>query len=313
MSETKPSRKKRLVHSLISLDAQEAHPVGQLVNETYPMSDFFVGDRLKDRKRVVKLLFGEHIAPSVGEFAMYVAHASRARSLSAGRKVGAALVVGESVVATGYNDVPPGQASDVRSGVDTSEVFKRDNVGDTVRRLREAGMLKSKSGDPHEKAVERALTALKGGHLLSVIEYQRSVHAEAKTLDDAATRGVSPVGGNLYVTTFPCHLCYKHCLSTRLASVRYIDPYPKSRATAMYPACIRRAAISVSFRTKASPRVATYRCSIIGLYQRRIDRVDSPSGRGGPLFPSLARYGTISTETPKNESPSANLRSSSDP
>jgi cytidine deaminase len=68
-----------------------------------------------------------------------------------------------------------------------------------------------------------------------VIEYQRAVHAEARAIDDATVRGVSPAGGTLYVTTYPCHLCYKHSLSVRLARVEYIEPYPKSRAVSLYP------------------------------------------------------------------------------
>ena len=235
MSESDPDRKEQLVRELITLDAQDNDEVGQRVNKTYPLADYFVGDAHEDRARIVRLVFGEPIAPTAGEFAMYVARASSGRSLAASRKVGAALVIGDSVVATGYNDVPPGQDPDVRSGVDTSEVFKRKNVADTLRRLRDAGLLHVGAVSTDEKTVDQAVAALDGGELLNVIEYQRAVHAESKTLDDAAVRGVSPVGGHLYVTTFPCHLCYKHCLSTQLATVRYIDPYPKSRATVMYP------------------------------------------------------------------------------
>ena len=166
---------------------------------------------------------------------MYVARASSGRSLGCGRKVGAALVVGDSVVATGYNDVPPGQDPDVLAGVDTSELFKAGERGRHAATTPRCGPVAADAVLTDENTADRALAALDGGELLNVIEYQRAVHAEAKTLDDAAVRGVSPVGGDLYVTTYPCHLCYKHCLSTQLASVRYIDPYPKSRATAMYP------------------------------------------------------------------------------
>ena len=64
--------------------------------------------------------------------------------------------------------------------------------------------------------------------------FQRAVHAEARAIDDATVRGVSPKGGTLYVTTYPCHLCYKHALSVRLSRVEYIEPYPKSRAVRMF-------------------------------------------------------------------------------
>ena len=75
----------------MSLDANDRDPIGQRVNATYPMADFFL--RNNDVKRAIQLLFGEPIAPEVGEFAMYVARACRARSLAASRKVGAAIVV----------------------------------------------------------------------------------------------------------------------------------------------------------------------------------------------------------------------------
>lgn len=228
-----PKEKERVVDELIELDAQEVDGNGQQVNETYPQADYFLRD--VNPTRLVQLLFREPIAPEVGEYAMYVAHASRARSLAASRKVGAAIVVGDSVVSTGYNDVPFGQEPDVITGEDLSELMKRDNVRDTLRRLKTAGLLQEKSGPVGDELLTRALKALKGGELLSVIEYQRAVHAEARAIDDATVRGVSPVGGTLYVTTFPCHLCYKHSLSVRLASVQYIEPYPKSRASSMYP------------------------------------------------------------------------------
>jgi cytidine deaminase len=70
---------------------------------------------------------------------------------------------------------------------------------------------------------------------MGVIEYQRPVHAEAKAIDDATVRGVSPRDGTLYVTTYPCHLCYKHALSVHIKEIRYIEPYPKSRAASMFP------------------------------------------------------------------------------
>jgi len=226
-------KKRQAVHDLIKLDADERSPAGQRVNDTYPQADFFLRDN--DVRRTIELLFGEPIAPDIGEFAMYTARASRARSLAGSRKVGAAIVVEDSVVATGFNDVPHGQVPDVIEGRDTSEQLKRDNVLDTVYRLKEKGLLKQNAGVTHDELTQSALEALKGGELLAIIEYQRAVHAEARAIDDATIRGVSPVGGTLYVTTYPCHLCYKHALSVKIANVQYIEPYPKSRAVSMYP------------------------------------------------------------------------------
>ncbi|ANE83397.1 hypothetical protein A7U43_28155 (plasmid) [Mycobacterium adipatum] len=232
LSASDPAGKRQIVEELIGVDADDREPFGQNVIDTYPQADFFV--RNNDRgeiNRIVGLLFGEPVEPTIGEYAMYVARASRARSLAASRKVGAAIVVGDAVVATGYNDVPYGQTPDVQQGVDTSERFKRDNLRDTVQRLKSAGLLaEGLEGD----GVDQAAAALKGGELMSVIEYQRAVHAEARAIDDATVRGVSPAQGTLYVTTYPCHLCYKHALSVRLSRVEYIEPYPKSRAVRMF-------------------------------------------------------------------------------
>jgi deoxycytidylate deaminase len=224
----------KIIQDLMRRDGDEREPVGQRVNEAYPLADFFLRDN--EVSRIIRLLFGEPIAPETGEYAMYLARASSARSLAASRKVGAAIVVGDAVISTGFNDAPHGQRPDVEEGVDTSERFKQDNVLDTVRRLRDAGLLNAEAaGLPDLELAKTAIAALKGGDLLGVIEYQRAVHAEAHAVDDATVRGVSPSGGTLYVTTYPCHLCYKHALSVRISRVEYIEPYTKSRAAKMYP------------------------------------------------------------------------------
>ncbi len=237
LSATSHEEKETIVDELIAMDADEHEQFGQNVNKIYPRADFFLRTNLlpKNVDRIIGLLFGEPIRPTIGEYAMYVARASAARSLAASRKVGAAIVVQNAVVATGYNDVPDGQEPDVLQGTDTSEVFKRDNLRDTLLRLQKAGMLSADYSDIDDAAVTKAADALAKGELMSVIEYQRAVHAEARAIDDATVRGVSPKDGTLYVTTFPCHLCYKHALSVRLKSIEYIEPYPKSRAVKMFP------------------------------------------------------------------------------
>lgn len=275
MSASGDEEKLAVVRELMSLDADESDPVGQRVNEAYPLADFFLRNNKTDR--AIRLLFGEPIAPEVGEYAMYVARASRARSLAASRKVGAAIVVDDAVIAAGYNDVPHGQTPDVLEGDDTSERLKRDNVLDTVNRLRKAGLLDAEVANlSDEELTTTAMGALKGGELLAVIEYQRAVHAEARAIDDATVRGVSPQGGTLYVTTYPCHLCYKHALSVRLSRVEYIEPYPKSRAVSMYPAGSGERLIPYA---GVAPR------RYIEIFDERRPFLSDPSGK----FPSVER------------------------
>lgn len=225
--------RKAIVEVLMQRDADDHDPFGQNVNDTYPQADFFLRNN-DDVDRVVGLLFGEPIPPEIGEYAMYVARASAARSLAASRKVGAAIVMGDAVVATGYNDVPHGLTPDVLQRIDTSEQFKQDNLRDTLTRLKDSGMLREGLATIGDEEVAKAAAALKGGELMSVIEYQRAVHAEARAIDDATVRGITTIGGTLYVTTYPCHLCYKHALSARLGRIEYIEPYSKSRAVRMF-------------------------------------------------------------------------------
>ena len=185
------------------------------------------------------------------------------------------------MIATGYNDVPYGHTPDVHLGIDTSERLKRDNVVDTVNRLKNAGLLSPEASAQADDALaSTVIDALRGGELLDVIEYQRAVHAEAKAIDDATVRGVSPKGGTLYVTTYPCHLCYKHALSVRLDHVEYIDPYPKSRAVMMYPEDSEQRLIPFA---GVAPR------RYIEIFEERDPFVSDPSGRFRPMVRSVAQ------------------------
>lgn len=49
-----------------------------------------------------------------------------------------------------------------------------------------------------------------------------------------ARSGVSPVGGILYTTTFPCNNCTRHIISAGIQRVVYIEPYAKSRAEELH-------------------------------------------------------------------------------
>lgn len=60
--------------------------------------------------------------------------------------------------------------------------------------------------------------------------------------------GVSTRGARLYCTTFPCHVCAKHIVAAGIEQVFYIEPYPKSRASRLFPD-------SISLETKRKERV----------------------------------------------------------
>jgi deoxycytidylate deaminase len=92
-----------------------------------------------------------------------------------------------------------------------------------------------KADEVTPELVSEASSKLEGSKLMSVIEYQRPVHAEHAAISDAGRRGQIVEGGVLYCTTYPCHLCFKAALAVGLSEIRYIDPYPKSRAASMFP------------------------------------------------------------------------------
>jgi len=57
-------------------------------------------------------------------------------------------------------------------------------------------------------------------------------------ITEAARRGRSVNGTTLYCTTFPCHICARHIISSGIKRVVYIEPYPKSMAQRLYPESI---------------------------------------------------------------------------
>ena len=232
LSSTDETEKLRIVRHLMQRDAKEEEAIGQKVNDTFADADYFLG-KDESADRLTRLLFGDPTcAPTLAEYAMYVAYATSARSLAPGRHVGAALVQKGSIIATGFNDVPSAEEPDVVTGIDASELYKRGLVADTLVRIK--SMLSSQYQD-EDLALSEAIGLLSGSEVLSVIEGQRAVHAEASAIGDAAKRGIPIAGADLYVTTYPCHLCFKAAIDAGVEHVYYIEPYPKSRATSMYP------------------------------------------------------------------------------
>ena len=53
-------------------------------------------------------------------------------------------------------------------------------------------------------------------------------------LFNAAVQGISPKGGTLYTTTFPCHNCARHLVTAGIKRVYYIEPFVKSLASELH-------------------------------------------------------------------------------
>jgi deoxycytidylate deaminase len=221
---------------LIKRDSEEADPYGQQTRSTFYLSDVFV--RLKDRayeeelRRFFDLVFSDpYITPTQREHAMFLAYASSLRSGQLGRQVGAAITskFGD-ILSVGCNDVPapggglywpgPGDQRDHILAYDTNDK-QRDKIIDLlIDRL------------PEEERTPSLRQAFRG--ILDITEYGRAVHAEMDALLTSARSGVSPVGGILYTTTFPCNNCTRHIISAGIQRVVYIEPYAKSRSEELH-------------------------------------------------------------------------------
>jgi hypothetical protein len=61
------------------------------------------------------------------------------------------------------------------------------------------------------------------------------MHAEMCAVTEAARIGIPVRDATLYGTVFPCHNCAKHIVGVGLKQVVYLQPYPKSYVSELYP------------------------------------------------------------------------------
>jgi deoxycytidylate deaminase len=225
--------------ALIARDSQELDPYGQQTRGTFHLSDVFV--RLEKSKynseleRFFDLVFSNpHITPTQREHAMFLAYASSLRSGQLGRQVGAALTSRSGdVLAVGCNDVPrpggglywpgPHDRRDRVLGYDTND----RQLEKIIERL--CGCLPEELSNNATQGLKKKFRGV-----LDITEYGRAVHAEMDALLTCARSGVSPVGGILFTTTFPCHNCTRHIVAAGISRVIYIEPYAKSRAEELH-------------------------------------------------------------------------------
>ncbi len=242
-------------YALVQRDqAEEDRPLGQNVRDTFHLADFFIDGRSRQNVeqelgRVIEILFGHPFrTPTRDEHAMFLAEAAAMRSAEMGRQVGAVVATEDGdVIAVGTNEVSKpggglywesdlGDARDFLQGEDTSDAMKRRVVGELLQRLIEESWLKP---ERHSASAEQMSEAIRGTRVASLIEFGRAVHAEMAALIDAARRGVAVDGGNLFVTTFPCHGCTRHIIAAGISRVIYIAPYSKSLAEALHADAIQ--------------------------------------------------------------------------
>lgn len=225
-----------VAEQMIEVDANEGVLFGQQTRETFYLADVFVSmDHYEDEiPRFLDALFGSpQVTPTLEEYSMFMAYSASLRSGDLSRQVGAAIFdhFGD-LISVGCNDVPkvggglygpePGNKRDMTLGEDSNEREKREMA---LRILRAFG---------RNEDFERVRALLKPTGFLDITEFGRAVHAEMEALMACARSGRSARGADLYTTTFPCHNCCRHIIGAGIRKVVYIEPYAKSKASALH-------------------------------------------------------------------------------
>ncbi|WP_283194702.1 anti-phage dCTP deaminase [Rhizobium sp. AN80A] len=226
---------------------------GQKISNIFHLGDVFVYGMNKQNidetlKRFFEAFFGYNgHSPTKMEYGMYTAAAASLRSIDLSRQVGASIFTdaGE-ILSMGCNEVPKafggtywaedgeGAQRDFEKGRDANQSRKLQILYDLVDRMSRAGFL-SKELSSKTNAIEQLREIMdaediRESQIMDIIEFGRMIHAEMSAITDAARLGVSVKKATMFCTTFPCHMCAKHIVSSGIKSLVYLEPYPKSYA-----------------------------------------------------------------------------------
>ncbi|MBZ9867739.1 deoxycytidylate deaminase [Mesorhizobium sp. CA15] len=237
---------------LISIDHNEVDDeFGQRVSDVFHRGDVFVrGEENQGAAdtvdRFIKAFFGHNsLSPTKTEYGMYAAAGAALRSLDLSRQVGAAVFSPNGEVITlGCNEVPKAfggtywcddagdKHRDFEEGTDGNHSRKIRVVDDLVERMGKLGFLSDKllsTGSTH-KQVRRLMSerTIADSKVMDLIEFGRIIHAEMSAITDAARLGKPLAGAILFCTTFPCHMCAKHIVSSGINRLVFWSPTPRA-------------------------------------------------------------------------------------
>jgi deoxycytidylate deaminase len=244
---------------LINIDSKRmGGGIGQNVRDSFPLGDFFI--RMSDDydpaiSRFLDILFGNpYLTPFRSEYFMFEASAIALRSADLSRQIGAVIVSSDNeIISSGCNDVPIGGGGtywpdeqksldnrDYKTGQDFKSVKKFDIVKDLLKFLTDNGIYKHFEDANCEDVAKELLDGkfrqgFKELRISNLIEFGRVVHAEMFAIMRAAQRGIAIDKSTIYSTTFPCHMCARHIIAAGIVRVVYIEPYPKSMTSELFP------------------------------------------------------------------------------
>lgn len=223
---------------------------GQRISKTFYTADFFVNCKSTETvdvavKRFIKGIFGSNlISPTKDEYGSYFANAASLKSVDTSRQVGASIFTSNGeIVITGCNDVAKAGGGlfweeDLEKNRDIdigSEANKEETSRIIYSFLKALEKEQVITRDAETLLLDQKIKdAISKSMIGEITEYGRMVHAEMNAITDAARLGRALKDTNMYVTTYPCHNCAKHIVSSGISRVVYIESYPKSRASKLY-------------------------------------------------------------------------------
>lgn len=246
------------VKSLIEIDAKrDGDKIGQNLRDTFPLADLFIrvsGNFKIALDRFLDLYFNSpYITPTRDEFFMYEAKAKSYRSADLSRQIGAVIVDSDShLVASGCNEVPIARGGcywpdmdealdnrDYKTEKDFNAVKKVEIIQELIDLLDREKIVKLPDGKSSEDIVDELIfgkfkSSFKNIRASNLIEFGRVVHAEMNAITESARRGIKIGNGQIFSTTFPCHMCARHIIASGIIRVVYVEPYPKSMTEELY-------------------------------------------------------------------------------
>lgn len=222
---------------------QLKEPFGQRVAKIFHDADLVLNRDVRSPplveqlNRFLELLFSSNtITPSKMEYGMFAAKSAALRTSDLSRQVGAAIFSSKGeIIALGSNEVPkagggtywPDEKYDDREfqrKTDSNDRRKKELLEEILRVV----------DVPMDSLSSEKLKKLSNTGFMDALEYGRIVHAEMSAITDAARLRGALSGSVLYTTTFPCHMCAKHIVSSGISQVYYLEPYPKSLASRLH-------------------------------------------------------------------------------
>ena len=228
------------IAELIERDRKSSDKLGQQVEESLQLSDYFIKNLDMEAmnesvQRFINLIHGtSYITPKRDESGMYAAYSASLGSACLSRQVGASIVdLDGNIISVGRNDVPKyGGGLYSSEDKNNSCCFNKQGChNDKHKNLLKEQIVKALNANGCSNAENLADIIMKETKAKDLIEYSRAVHAEMDAIIALARNANGETKGcTLYCTTYPCHICARHIVAAGIKRVVYIEPYEKSLA-----------------------------------------------------------------------------------